>query len=261
MFMDDYGWREEFKYWITREQSERIISRLENFIEPDPFTERGSAQYTVRSIYYDTPSLDFYRHKIEHYKIRKKLRVRGYNHTDPDDEIFLEIKHKIGRKVLKERALLRMGQIHSLLNEPDEEIADTPVSGRDSHIAQTRFLWLMKRLGLVPTLLVVYDRRAFIGRSNDRIRVTFDHSVRSIPFPDIDCLNRDKGLLVVTGDAVILELKFSGSMPHWMRSLVRSERLKPTSISKYCICLESWMQAFRFGSEHFHQRVERGELS
>lgn len=260
MFMDDYGWREEFKYWVTQEQAERITSRLEDFVVPDPFTERGSAQYTVRSIYYDTPTLDFYRHKIEHYKIRKKLRVRGYNHTDPDDEIFLEIKHKLGRKVFKERALLRLAQINTLLEEPDDEIMDVSSAGsRDSNIAQTRFLWLMKRLGLVPTLLVVYDRRAFIDRSNERIRVTFDASVRSIPFPDIHCLNHDEGLLEVTGDAVILELKFSGSMPQWMRSLIRSERLKPTSISKYCMCLESWMHAFQFGSEQFHHTAERGD--
>ena len=259
MFMDDYGWREEFKYWITQEQRERIISRLEDFVERDPFIERGSTQYTVRSIYYDTPSLDFYRHKIEHYKLRKKLRVRGYNHTDPDEEIFLEIKHKLGRKVFKERVLLRLDQINTLIDEPNDKTTDTSAPGRDSKIAQTRFLWLMKRLGLVPTLLVVYDRRAFIGRSNDRIRVTFDHSVRSIPFPDIDCLNREKGLLDITGEAVILELKFSGSIPHWMRSLIRSECLKPTSISKYCMCLESWMHAFQLGSKHVHQQAAWGD--
>jgi hypothetical protein len=44
---------------------------------------------------------------------------------------------------------------------------------------------------------------------------------------------------------VILELKFSGFMPQWMRGLVRAEGLMPHSISKYCMSLESWTTGLR----------------
>ncbi len=249
------GWREEFKYWITPAMAERIRSFISPFVTTDPHAEQSpTSSYVVRSIYYDTPGFDFYYHKLEGLKVRKKLRIRGYNHTQPSDRVFLEIKHKMGRKIFKERAALPFSQTGQLLR-PGSRIIDETMEdwGRQSRMAAHRFFWLQERLGLKPVILVVYLRRAFVCRFNPRTRLTMDSQVRSIPFPRQNDLPRDHGLKACTNGSVILELKFDGSIPPWMSTLVRSGKLKPESISKYCMCIDHWMSGTCTRPENLRQ--------
>ena len=81
--------RYEYKFKIPLD----LIDDVRKFILPytkfDPYLEKhGNQRYTVRSIYFDTPELDFYYEKIDGVKIRKKLRVRTYNRVS--DFAFLE---------------------------------------------------------------------------------------------------------------------------------------------------------------------------
>ena len=64
----------------TRDDIRRALKpyiRLDNFA-----AKTSSGEYTVRSIYFDTRNMDFYHEKIEGLRVRKKIRVRGYNHCE-----------------------------------------------------------------------------------------------------------------------------------------------------------------------------------
>ena len=238
-------WREELKFWIEADQAQRIARAIGPFTIPDPHSDpRGGAAYTVRSIYYDSPKFDFYYHKIDGLRRRKKLRVRSYARDGTPQQLFLEIKHKRGRKVLKERAPLPPALCLDTLTakalplHPDKQVSPTALRSAG------RFVGLTRQLGLDPVILVVYDRTAYVDRANPSVRLTMDRTMRSLLRPTYDHLFEESELHPCTNGHVILELKFPDFMPRWMRSVVRTEGLVPCSISKYCMSLESWMTSF-----------------
>jgi len=243
MIKSDYHfWREEFKYWVPPDRIEEIREMIGPFVSHDPHTN-GSSDYAVRSIYYDGIGFDFYYQKLEGLRLRKKLRVRGYNHTGPKSRVFFEIKHKLGRKVLKERASLSLELGKNILFYEDGVDSENQEGwNRSSRLAADRFVRLKHKLDLSPVILVVYDREAYVGRSDQKCRVTMDTNLRSSLFPTEEDLFRDNEFLQSANGDVILELKFNGGMPPWMLTMVKSQRLRPVSISKYCMCVERWME-------------------
>jgi hypothetical protein len=257
---DTRSWREEFKYWASLSQLDRIREIIAPFVRPDPYTDGSSSpEYVVRSIYYDGKGFDFYYQKIEGLRLRKKLRVRGYNHGSADSTVFFEIKHKLDRRVFKERAPLPIELGRSLLCCPHVSGVDTDQAWpRGTRIAADRFLWLKRKLGLMPVMLVVYNRKAFVGAENGRTRVTIDTNLRSLLFPSEDDLYADSRLRTAVDGKAILELKFNGSMPSWMMALVKAERLTPVSISKYCICVDSWIEEPNGRPEELHNLPRTG---
>jgi hypothetical protein len=257
---DTRSWREEFKYWARLDQVQRIREIVAPFVRPDPYANGTSVpEYVVRSIYYDARGFDFYYQKIEGLRLRKKLRVRGYNQTSAENTVFFEIKHKLDRRVFKERAALPVTMGKSLLCCPYADGVGADVEWpRGTRIAADRFLWLKHRLGLIPVVLVVYNREAFVGVTNGRTRVTIDTNLRSLLFPSEDDLYTDSRLKPAIDGKVILELKFNGSMPSWMIALVRAEHLMPVSISKYCISVDSWIAEPYGRPEDLHIRPRGG---
>lgn len=251
---DTRSWREEFKYWASLGQIDRIREIIAPFVRPDPHTDGSSSpEYAVRSIYYDGRGFDFYYQKIEGLRLRKKLRVRGYNHTSVGSTVFFEIKHKLDRRVFKERAAIPITMGKDLLCCPHVPAVNAGEGWpRGSRIAADRFLWLKHKLGLIPVMLVVYDREAFVGAINGRTRVTIDTNLRSLLFPSEDDLYTDSRLKTAVNGKAILELKFNGSMPAWMMALVKAERLTPVSISKYCISVDSWLAEPNGRPEELH---------
>jgi hypothetical protein len=257
---DTRSWREEFKYWASLRQIDRIREIIAPFVAPDPFTNGSSyPEYVVRSIYYDGRGFDFYYQKIEGLRLRKKLRVRGYNHTSKDSTVFFEIKHKLDRRVFKERAAIPITMGKSLLCCPHVSAVDAGEGWpRGSRIAADRFLWLKHKLALIPVMLVVYNREAFVDATNGRTRVTIDTNLRSLLFPSEDDLFTESRLRTAIDGKAIVELKFNGGMPSWMMALVKAERLTPVSISKYCISVDSWIAEPYGRPEELHNLPRSG---
>lgn len=65
--------RIEKKYLLTRAQYLRILPTLQARTEPDEF-----GQYTICSIYYDTPDFALIRASLEKPVYKEKLRLRSY---------------------------------------------------------------------------------------------------------------------------------------------------------------------------------------
>lgn len=234
-------WREELKFWVNQDQKRQILRASAPFVVPDPharFDEPGV--YTVRSIYYDSPRLDFYYHTLDGIRTRKKLRVRLYAGDGSVPSLFFEIKHKRGRRVLKERAgvapALGVDAMVTQTVPPHRDLPDGEAR------AVYRFMMFVRQLALAPIVLVCYERLAYVDRANPLVRLTIDQEVRSLLKPMPHHLFEDVDLRPCTNGRAILELKFADLMPRWMRALISEQGLKACSISKYCMSLESWLR-------------------
>ncbi|MEM8909775.1 MAG: VTC domain-containing protein, partial [Bacteroidota bacterium] len=71
--------RYEYKYYVPNEQLDVLRNMIHPFVQLDQFAaSRKRKEYTVRSIYFETPDFECYRTKVAGLKHRNKVRLRGY---------------------------------------------------------------------------------------------------------------------------------------------------------------------------------------
>jgi hypothetical protein len=240
--------RLEYKYLVPNRLVDEIRSDLQPYMDLDEFAgKRG--EYTVRSVYYDTPRLDCYHEKLDGTGLRRKYRIRGYNRPDENSIVFLEIKRKHANFILKSRAPLRHDELDEFLASRDlaRYSEGSPKSVRDQRDAES-FLYYYLRHGLRPTVLVVYDREAFHGKFDPSLRLTFDKNLRAATFPSLDMLYDEDCLEYAMARHFIFEVKFfRGALPAWVPALVKRYALPRMALSKYTICLDSQGAPRHFG--------------
>jgi hypothetical protein len=199
---------------------------------------RENHQYTVRSIYFDTPRFTAYREKVEGVKVRKKLRIRSYNEEQTADAVFLEIKSKVNQQGMKQRAQIPFDRLSAFF---DLLVADKFIPPGPNHEVwrdnAERFLFHYIHHSLKPVVLVTYEREAYVGRFDWALRVTFDKHLRFLPLPKLTELFQDNELKHIAPRFFVLEIKFHGGFAPWLQSVVNKHGLIRTSISKYGSCV------------------------
>lgn len=242
--------RQEFKYLVPVDRIPEIRERIQPFvIRDDHVRTRQYEGYTVRSIYLDSPSLSEYHKKLAGVFLRKKLRIRGYNTQRPDSRVFLEIKHKKDNSISKNRAPLFYHHLKRLLNTGDTENlimkrSDFPNAIPDAE----RFLYCIHRNLMLPVVLVIYNREAYIGKFDHADRITFDCRLRSVPFPKMDGLFRDDGAKFTFTDHFILEIKSNTGFPHYLRHIISDLNVKREALSKYTMSIDTHPELIRTDS-------------
>lgn len=236
--------RYELKYPIGPAEIDRVRGMISPFVRADDFAcSRPGCTYTVRSVYFDTPGLRFYWEKDAGLKVRKKLRLRTYNQRDGDSVVSIEIKRKNGVILFKERVLLPFDFGPALMHDGREALAAVmPSLSPGARATVERFLHLFEVLRLRPSVLITYEREAYVGRLNSRDRLTIDKDIRSIARPRADEWHAEGGYRRLTDDIQVLELKFDGAMPVWMRGVTGYLDRTHRPISKYCKGIDLWGQ-------------------
>lgn len=232
--------RNEIKYFIEPAMLPAMLDYSRAHIVHDEHAlKRPDFRYTIRSLYYDSPNLDFYWEKIDGLKVRRKLRIRTYNTREDNSVAFLEIKRRYGTAVVKERARYSFDEILRLFSSP-EKIWLSYKESTDGSLVLGKWIDNIVRWNLEPTMLVVYEREAYVGRFEDEnnIRMTFDFDVRIRVADSADQIFAEDNLTYVVSNLCILELKFNHFMPKWMRGLVTEFGLRQRSISKYCMGID-----------------------
>ncbi len=232
--------RNEIKYYVRPEEVIDILDYSRAHIEHDEYAlGMPDYRYTVRSLYYDSPTLDFYWEKIDGLKVRRKLRIRTYNTYTPEAVAFLEIKRRYGSAVVKERAKYSFDEIVKLMSSPTNIWLSYEQSS-DGSLVLGKWVDNIIRWRLEPTMLIAYEREAYVGRYKDEnnIRLTIDYNVRARVTESVANMFKEDNMTHVTGDLCILELKFNNFMPKWMRGLVKELELSQRSISKYCLGID-----------------------
>lgn len=235
--------RFEYKYLVPDENLPDLRKALLPFVEMDAFTNDMSNDYCVHSIYYDTHSLDFYKEKIAGIRIRKKLRIRGYNEQNEDSLIFLEIKRKDDKLISKNRAPLLFSDIQTLFSCGNIEKYIISGNGNpNAHNDASRFFYHINRHSLFPVINIHYNREAYFYKFDKSVRITFDKNLHSSANPRMFNLFNDASSITSLKGYFILEIKFSDTpngMPQWIKNIIEVFSLHRSSLSKYCICMDA----------------------
>lgn len=232
--------RVELKYLVREDEIPALRQEIEPFTVLDrhgrEYENRG---YTVRSIYLDTAGLRYYHEKKSGLRVRRKLRIRGYNDLKRGDWTFLEIKRKTQDRVSKNRAPVYFEAVENLFatGDVDRHVIHNrhyPGAFDDAR----RFFYHVYRYDLVPTFSTVYEREAFFGRFDPTLRITFDRGLRGRSYPALTDLYDDTYNRPVRPGFAIMEVKYNTLFPGWLRPILGIEGHRNEALSKYCLCAE-----------------------
>lgn len=234
--------RYERKYLVPNNLLGELRRRVRGFLREDLYATangNGLPQYTVRSVYFDTPDLVNYHEKHAGLLHRRKLRVRGYTHSSDNEFVVLEIKRKIGNRIKKHRAPVAYHNLDALLQtgylEQYLELEHAPKPEQIIDDAK-RFFFHYKLKPFMPTTLVAYEREAYHGKINAGTRITFDKNIRSRNYPGIHELFSEVNLRYLFKSHCIMEIKyFENQMPGWLKNIVQDFKLRHEALSKYTL--------------------------
>ena len=227
--------RYELKYVIPEWQTDAVRRAIEPFCVLDPNSAREpSRQYAIQSLYLDTPNRDLYRISREKRARRWKARVRSY---DGSDTVFLEVKNKDHDLVKKPRARIPAAGWVERVHGPLHSEATS---------AERLFCQRLERYHLVPTLMVRYQREAWVSTVDSYARVTFDRRVVCQAWADWSLDGDPNSWVALDGErsmlgtphGVVVELKCLSAVPRWLTGVARSAALARIPYSKYCRGIE-----------------------
>lgn len=211
--------RIEKKYLLNREQYERLLEKINPYMQMDQY-----GLHTICNIYYDTEQYDLIRTSIEKPPYKEKLRLRSYGVPGKKDRVFVEIKKKWDGVVYKRRISMNLEEAEACL----EQRRPMPVNGQ----IEQEVDYFIKFYHPQPKLYIAYDREAYFGKEDESLRITFDKNIRS----------REKGLKLELGDEGkqlledgwrLMEIKVSQAFPMWLAAILSELSIYPVSFSKY----------------------------
>ncbi|MFC1595084.1 polyphosphate polymerase domain-containing protein [Patescibacteria group bacterium] len=221
--------RFEFKYHLDPIKALRAKSAINRFMKPDPAAKRGA--YIVTSLYFETPQLADYYEKSGGFLIRKKIRARIYRPylTKETPEIWLEIKKKYDMSIIKTRVKISLEDWNDLINKRFSKLLNKPRNEKDKN-ALNEFLWYIMNESRRPSFFIRYKRYPYLNIEDNRMRVTFDHEIETC---NAGNLTEPKQTTPVNQKIVVMEVKFSDSLPAWFGILLQQLELKRDTFSKY----------------------------
>ncbi len=235
--------RSELKYAMPVTHREAVLDALAAHATPDPhafdlrsrlpeladssLSPRG---YVVHSLYLDSPGLEGYGRRLDHARIRNRVRVRTYGDRGDDARVFLECKRKLGRRVVKQRVAV-VGTDGWRSADATEPWSTPELDGQPGRLAR-RWRDIVRAQGLEPVCTVHYLREVFVDGT---ARLTLDYQVRASLAGDPRRLRRRGDVPLLPEDWMVLELKFQGAEPAWMRQLVRRMKLISEPVSKFAL--------------------------
>lgn len=214
--------RTESKIPINRAEMLRLSSRLAKIMPRDRYSTSPDG-YEVRTLYFDTLGDRSCVEKEDGLRFHEKIRVRIYGTSDR--VIKLESKRKdgaaqtkqslpISREMLEE---LVRGRYTALLQHPD------PLA---------KYFYYKLSQGMMPKTVIQYQRLSYYLNINN-VRITFDYNIRATEA----CFDLFADPLlthpIYPMDGVILEVKYNGFLPGYVKKALQDVRKSPTSFSKY----------------------------
>ena len=213
--------RRELKYMMSYADSLKLQSELKQILQIDEHSDQG--YYNVRSLYFDSiNNIDFFE-KISGEQRRKKIRLRIYDSNQDTAKFEIKDKNndyqkKTSLSISREDALKCIAGHFDVLSKYGEE---------------AERLYCILELGAYrPVSLIEYERKAYVYPAFST-RITFDRNIRScgtvynlweqeIPFSP-----------VLGEENVVLEIKFNGYLPEFIKQILAKYYLTNISFSKY----------------------------
>ena len=229
-------YRNEWKFELNNQDLTLLKSRLSEVMELDPHTP-PKGRYIIHSLYFDDyKDISVYTTEAG-LSERFKWRIRYYD--DDLSYIVLERKEKIEGRCHKKSCKLTLDEYDTIVNG---DICDL-VYDTDKKLIK-EFARDIMFYHFVPKVIVDYERIAYVEEITN-VRITFDMRISaSYDFDHFLTGDYTKYYLQETSQNV-LEVKFDGILPSYIRNIVESFGFIQTSFSKYYYCrklLDSYMR-------------------
>ena len=188
--------RFEIKYKIPLKSWCVLKEKLNPYFRID----RRFGNYTVHSLYLDTPKLNSVEDKIEGHFYKCKNRIRFYGQNT--NEKWFEQKIKLGDKSFKRR-----------------------------EIYQTDSSYIMK-----PKCLISYERLAFECFFDPYLRINLDTLIRSSRRDTLD-FSHSENNFILNPTWGIFEMKHKKNFPVWLLNILKESKMEKVSVSKYTLSM------------------------
>lgn len=220
--------RYEKKFILNKEQYDKLIPRLLEYMNPDEHCKSGK-NYSIYNIYYDTEHNDVIRYSTSNPYYKEKLRLRSYNiPSNLNDKVFLELKKKINGIVNKRRVSLTLEEAFRFLELGEKPYSDDYVNKQVINEIE----YYLSKKNVYPTVYIGYTRKAFFGIENRDFRLTFDSKILTRR----DNLSLEAGCFgenILEENQYLMEVKILGAMPIWFTNILSELSIYNTHFSKY----------------------------
>ena len=155
---------------------------------------------------------------------KEKLRIRCYNQSTDNSQVFVELKKKYKSIVYKRRTSL-----------PYKEAIDWMCGGncnKHTQITDEINYFISFYKTLKPTIFLSYNRTAYVSCNNPELRITFDSNILCRQ-NDLSLCNEISGTPILPSNIFVMEIKCSGGIPLWLTKALTQEQIYKTSFSKY----------------------------
>ena len=191
-------------------------------MENDSYSLQNNKPYNVKSLYFDTRDIKSFWHKVDGHNFRTKYRMRYYN--SDYQHFFFEIKRKKSDYIYKTRL-------------PYDLNISNNISSFDS-LLQTltennKTEFYIRKLQLIPTLWISYDRMAFQDKRTKDLRITFDSNIHQSSFRTESAFPYKQNSIISPCEKVIMEIKYNNELPKWIINLIQDLDINRISFSKY----------------------------
>ena len=260
--------RYENKYLVSKEQFFTIMEELPRYMTPDRYGE-----YLIQNLYYDTEGWDVIRASIEKPSFKEKLRLRCYGEINQARMLFLELKKKYNGVVYKRRLPIPVN------TDAGETVRDTVLNGisgaiscgssnavktgipyavsssipnalitgisgaisySNAQIAREIRYYLMSQ-AVFERVYISHKRKAFVGKEDVNLRVTFDTDVRFRP-DNLQFNSPGDGRAILPPDVILMEIKTPGGMPVWLARVLSYNGIFPEAFSKFGACYAGYIK-------------------
>ena len=233
--------RLEYKYFIPFESIDNLRNDILPYLTGDNFSkDLPNNEYTVRSIYLDSPGMLTYFEKIDGVKKRNKFRIRGYNEKQDDSIVFLEIKRKDVDYVSKDRVPVLYKDLNEFLKTKDNTLIKTfRRDFADTQSSVRNFFYYYYLHSLKPVVVVTYEREAYECKFGSGLRITFDKNIRTKNTNSFSDLFDDNEMTLLFNDCFVLEVKYGSLLPAWLPMVMKKYDVCRKSISKYSTSIDT----------------------
>ena len=224
--MKKYKYRHEIKYKISNSAAEVLKQKLSLVMGFDSNAYYEDGSYLIKSLYFDNLDSDSYYEKMDGVLYRKKYRIRIYNNDD--SFIRLEKKMKHNNMTAKEQMLISKDIYSKIIKGKINEI-DSPEG------LLLEFITAIKNEGLIPSIIVLYHRKAFTYPISD-VRITFDSNIQSGLY-NYDLFDEDAPVYTVDEKGKqVLEVKFNEVLPLHIANILNDIPSCREAVSKFALC-------------------------
>lgn len=230
--------RYEKKYMLSPVQAAALLPVLEEHMHIDQY-----GNVSIASLYMDTPQFRLIRTSIEKPKYKEKLRLRTYGKVCGESTAFVELKKKYKGVVYKRRVSMPYDDAYAWMTQGKTP----PKTGQ----IVDEINWFGRYYGGVqPAAAIFYERVAYIGKTDDTLRVTLDKDIR-YRMEELTLPAGTHGRALLPPGYLMMEVKIEGAMPLWLAHALDRIQIYPTSFSKYGRAYENTVQ---MRGEHNHDQ-------